>query len=348
MINNTIFHFIYILLSIYIIQNVNATEYNLCNDGNGNEGFCLDTTTCDFKKGKSIDGKCPNESANVKCCINIPKSNTPFVKGIDVADYQKDIQWDKVKNADVEFVIMRATLAYSETTECYVDEKFEEYYKGALSIDLKRGAYFYTHATSNERMKMDVDYFVEAVKDKTFQYPFFIDVETENQKNMGKKEFTDMIIYGAELIREKTNNHTVGVYTTVDYYKNYIEESRITENGIKKWFAQYSNYDFDPAKHDLSDLGEFWQYTNLSRVDGIPTEVDANVHYTNNCSCLDANDNTCNCDNNNNNNSNNNINNNINNNNNNNNNNTSNTSKIVPTLNIVVLLLSILFVRYFN
>ncbi|OUM68475.1 glycoside hydrolase family 25 protein [Piromyces sp. E2] len=303
------FHlFIYFLL-VYIIQKVTA-EYNICNDGNGSEGLCLDSNICDNKKGKSVNGNCLNDSINVKCCVNIPSSNTPFVKGIDIADYQKDIQWEKLKNTDIEFVIMRATLAYSKTTECYIDKKYEEYYNGATSIDLKKGAYFYTHATSNERMKMDVEFFLEAVK-----------------------EFTDMIIYGAELIKEKTNNHTVGVYTSIDYYKNYIEESRIVDNGIKKWFSNYGNYDFDPSKHDLSDLGEYWQYTNLSRIDGIPTEVDANVHYTNKCSCLEENSSTCNCDNSNTSNTN-------------NNNNTSNTSKTVPTLNIFILMTFTLIVIF--
>jgi len=327
MINIVLSYFINILLLIVIISNVNA-EYNICNDDNGNEGLCLDTKIYEYKTENSINGQCPNDSENVKC-VKFLKSNSPFVKGIDIADYQKDIQWDKVKNTDVEFVIMRASLAYSETTECYVDEKFEEYYQGATNIDIKKGAYFYTHATSQERMKMDVEYFLQAVKDKTFQYPFFIDVETEGQKNMGKKEFTDMIIYGAELIKQNTNNHPVGVYTTLEYYKNYLEESRIREKGIKQWFAQYGNYDFDPSKHDLSNFGEYWQYTNLSRIDGISTEVDSNVHYINQCSCSDENDTSCSC--------------------NSDNTNTSNVSTIIPTINSTILLIiAILIVNYLN
>ncbi|ORX85051.1 glycoside hydrolase [Anaeromyces robustus] len=320
---------ILLLLLLFIIQNVNA-EYETCNDGNGNEGLCLNTNTCNIKKGNSISGQCPNDSEDIKCCINIlSKSTTPFEKGMDVAVYQKDIDWDKIKkNSDIEFVIMRATLAYSETTECLVDEKFEEYYQGATTINLKKGAYFYTHATSKERMKMDVEYFLQTVNNKLFQYPYFIDVETEGQKNMGKKEFTDMVIYGAELIKESTN-HTVGIYTSLDYYKNYLEESRLLDKGIKKWFAQYGNYDFDPNKHDLSDLGEYWQYTNLSRIDGIPSEVDLNVHYINKCNCENGNENdkSCNC----------------------NDSNNSNAFTVIPTINSFILLIILInIINYLN
>ena len=65
-------------------------------------------------------------------------------KGIDVSVWQGNIDFNKVKSAGIDFVIIRA--GYGNGNK---DKWFEENYRKAKAAELHIGAYWYSYATSS-------------------------------------------------------------------------------------------------------------------------------------------------------------------------------------------------------
>ena len=59
--------------------------------------------------------------------------------GIDVSRWQGDIDWTKVREAGIEFAIIKAG---GSDDGFYTDSKFEKNYKGAKEAGISVGAYY--------------------------------------------------------------------------------------------------------------------------------------------------------------------------------------------------------------
>ncbi|MBQ7741249.1 MAG: hypothetical protein IJT65_08470, partial [Eubacterium sp.] len=71
-----------------------------------------------------------------------------ILDGIDVSSHNGTIDWNAVKNAGTDFVILRAGVRGYGAGSYNSDKKFGEYIKGAHDKGLKIGVYFYSQAIS--------------------------------------------------------------------------------------------------------------------------------------------------------------------------------------------------------
>ena len=95
-------------------------------------------------------------------------------KGIDVSQYQQNIDFKKVKASGVDFVIIRAGFGkYANQKDPY----FESHYKAAKAAGLKVGAYWYSYAATVAEAKAEAQTCINAIKGKTFEYPIYFDLE---------------------------------------------------------------------------------------------------------------------------------------------------------------------------
>ena len=81
--------------------------------------------------------------------------------GIDVSKWNQEIDWEAVKDAGVEFAIIR--LGYRGMTQGLLqdDSRFQENMLGASNAGLKRGVYFFSQAVSEEEAKAEAEYVLE-------------------------------------------------------------------------------------------------------------------------------------------------------------------------------------------
>ena len=77
-----------------------------------------------------------------------------ILKGIDVSKHQGDIDWEKVKNSGVKFVIIRA--GYGRFTS-QKDPKFEYNYSECKRLGIPVGAYWYSYAVSKSEGVQEAD-----------------------------------------------------------------------------------------------------------------------------------------------------------------------------------------------
>ena len=185
---------------------------------------------------------------------------------IDVSYHNGDIDFNKVKAAGVEGVIIRA--GYGQN---HIDKKFETYINAAINAGLKVGVYWFSYAYTVEMAKREAEYCLRAVNAYKLELPIFFDWEYDSMKyasrngvNADKVLITDMIVGFCNVVKD--NGRSAGYYGSLDYFKNYIDTSKL--DGFTKWLARYTN-------QEQTDC-DLWQYTSTGKVDGINGNVDMN------------------------------------------------------------------------
>ena len=206
-----------------------------------------------------------------------PHEGQPEVvmKGVDVSEYQEDIDWNKVYADGIDFAVLRAGYTSTANAEYYEDELFEDHYAGAKAAGLKVGAYIYTSAFNRAEMKSNIEQLIETLDGKDFDMPIYIDVETDSRQiPLGRKALTELVAYGCELLQDA--GYETGVYASLSWYMQVLDMDVLEDSGNEIWLAVYFD-DFE--NDDMSELCTTWQYTSSGEVDGIPIIVDVNLRY---------------------------------------------------------------------
>lgn len=209
---------------------------------------------------------------------NTKQNSTPFkeiydkykadntIIGIDVSRFQGDIDFNKVKNDGVEFVIIR--LGWYVDNEVGLDYNYEKYIEDAYNAGLKIGLYFYSEASKMEQIDEIVDFIANNIKYK-IDLPIAYDWEDFNDYNSYKLslyEFNNLAYHFMDKIKSVGYN---SILYASKYYLDYIWD--IKEYPL--WIAQYYK--------EVTYSGEYniWQVTDKAKVDGINTFVDVDILY---------------------------------------------------------------------
>ena len=196
------------------------------------------------------------------------------VKGIDVSEWNGEIDWQQVRDSGVEFVIIRVGGRGTEEGTLYGDEKAQSYYEGATEAGLKVGAYFFSQSITVEEAIEEAEYVLEAVKDWDVQMPLVYDWEYVDElartAKMDSMTLTDMAKAFCDTIRNSG-------YTPMIYFgRSQSMDMLILEELVSYpfWLAMYSTIMDYPYKIDM------WQYTDEGTVPGIEGTVDLNLWFT--------------------------------------------------------------------
>lgn len=201
-------------------------------------------------------------------------------RGIDVSHHNGSINWNSVSNSGIDFAIIRAGSTAVDGEILYKDRKFYTNYSGATNAGIKVGAYYYCGAYTREGFESNAYDFLEIIDGKSFDLPVYIDLEqASKQRALGKDTLTTYVLSALDIISDAGYN--AGIYANRDWFKNYLDESKIRESGYHIWWAQYpsGSYAVDPTDYDKSSLCGIWQYSSLGRINGINGNVDVDVAY---------------------------------------------------------------------
>lgn len=206
----------------------------------------------------------------------IKKLQTPTANatvGIDVSKWNREIDWDKVKAAGVDFVIIRAGYRGSSTGSLVVDPYFEANIKGASMAGVKVGVYFFTQAVNEVEAVEEASMVLELTREYSLDYPIFIDTEgaggNGRADNLTVEERT--LVCDAFCRTVENAGGEAGVYASRNWYYNRVEVSRLERFYI--WLAEYRSIPLYDGYYHM------WQYTSKGSIDGIEGNVDMNVSY---------------------------------------------------------------------
>jgi GH25 family lysozyme M1 (1,4-beta-N-acetylmuramidase) len=193
----------------------------------------------------------------------------PF-NGIDVSEWQGDIDWAQVKDSGkVDYVIVRA--GYGNLAE-QKDKKFDENMQGAQDVGLPCGTYWYSYALSPEEAVQEAEVCYEIIKDYDFKYPVFFDIEDPSQMGLTIAQISAIVESFCRTLRDK--GYYVGVYSYANLLNTHIYASVLNKYDV--WVAH-----FDVPEPELDGSYQMWQYTSKGYVDGINGLVDLDYSYVN-------------------------------------------------------------------
>ena len=191
-----------------------------------------------------------------------------MIRGIDVSKWQGNIDFQKVKNSGIDFVIIRAGYGKLSSQK---DKCFEENYRKAKATGLDVGAYWYSYAMSVDEAREEAKACLSVIKGKQFEYPVYFDLEEQKQFSKGRV-FCDSIVnaFCGEL---EINGYFAGLYISRSPLESFISESTAKKYAL--WVAEYSS-----KCRYKGDYG-MWQYSSKGKVNGINGNCDMNYCYKN-------------------------------------------------------------------
>lgn len=198
---------------------------------------------------------------------NYKTDNTQI--GIDVSKWQGDIDFAALKEAGVEFIIIRVGTSDGIDGDRFIDSKFEKNIKGANEAGIPVGLYFYSYANTRKKAIEDAKWILKQIKGYKVDLPIAFDWENWNSFNEFNVSFfglTDMASAFLDTLKEKGYDGLL--YSS----KTYLENMWMPID-YPTWLAHYvsnTNYEGDY---------EYWQLCNNGRVDGIFGDVDIDIRY---------------------------------------------------------------------
>lgn len=222
-----------------------------------------------YTDGQMKDRGDANYAARATTNSGWPNDPKAICKGIDVSYHNGTIDWKKVKQAEVEYAIIRC--GYGTNDKNQDDKKWEENVKGCIDNNIPYGVYLYSYADTVEKASSEADHAIRLLQGKKFKYPVYYDLEEEAiRKKLSKTEIANIAKTFCNKLSAK--GYTVGIYANKDWFTNYLTDSCF--NNWTKWVAQYNTVCNYQGKYDM------WQCSSTGRVPGISGNVDLNYSYS--------------------------------------------------------------------
>ena len=200
-------------------------------------------------------------------------SSHAAVLGIDVSKWNGEIDWKKVKDAGVSFVIIRCGYRGSKTGSLVIDPCFEQNIEQAKEAGLSVGVYFFTQATTQVEAVEEASMVLCLTEQYDLDYPIFIDTEGAGGDGradaLDKETRTAVVKAFTETIRN--SGQEAGIYASRSWYNNNLEIGELEQNCI--WLAEYRSTPVYAGNYQL------WQYTSKGKIDGIEGNVDLDFSY---------------------------------------------------------------------
>lgn len=197
----------------------------------------------------------------------------PSVRGIDISTFQKEVDWEQLKEADFEFAILRAAYQGSEKGQFFEDEMVRTHYENARAAGLKVGVYFFATSITPEEAVAGAEYVLNIVKDWQLDMPIVYDWEyvDSDYRNYGldSRTLTDCAKAFCQTVEAAGFDSMV--YFNPESSLNMMHLEELTDYGF--WLAMYTDQMEYPYKIDM------WQYTNQGSVPGIEGPVDINLYF---------------------------------------------------------------------
>ena len=203
-------------------------------------------------------------------------------KGIDLATWNEPKDYEQVKNAGVDFVILKVINKSNKP-----DGRFYEHVAGCNSVGLPIIAgYTYSYANTEDKAREAADAFVNVGTLKGIA-TMVLDLEDKSMMGLGSKIVPIISIYRETA---RAANMDFLIYTGAQYYNPCLKPYFREIADIPIWWARYPFITEYALTADVPDNKYLptgielagWQYSSKGVVSGIKGYVDLNVWYLGN------------------------------------------------------------------
>lgn len=200
------------------------------------------------------------------------------MKGIDVAKWNGNIKWDKVKTSGISFAILKVI-----NKQCREEDAFQRNYVGATTQGIVVGCYNYSYATTVEKARQDAGKVLQVLNGRKMSCGVWLDVEDKCQQGLGHL-LIDIINAYRQVIEYA--GYEFGVYTGLYFYNTYLKPYA-SELKCQFWIARYPSgakvmVSYNPPEGKKPSIRHTlwgWQYSSKGSVPGITGDVDLDLYY---------------------------------------------------------------------
>ena len=192
--------------------------------------------------------------------------------GIDVSRYQSGINWTKVKNAGINFVMIRCGYRGYGSGALVEDPMYASHISGAKAAGLRVGVYFFSQAVNEAEAVEEASMAVSLANRYGINMPIAIDSEYAaggRGRADGLSKSARTAITKAFCNTVRSAGHTPMVYASKSWFGSHLNASELS--GYRIWVAHYAD------KCGYTGTYHIWQNTDKGTVDGVPGRVDMNI-----------------------------------------------------------------------
>lgn len=225
------------------------------------------------KEDKEVNGA--EEAADGSENTELQFANGSAKLGIDVSKWNKTIDWEQVKDAGIEFAIIRCGYRGATSGALVLDPMYQKNITGAIEAGIPVGVYFFTQAIDEVEAVEEASMVISLIEDYDVDYPVFLDSESAGGR--GRADGLDAAertkIHKAFLETIASAGYDTGIYGSRNWLNDEVNMTELSD--YKTWLAEYADVPvYDKYYH-------MWQYTSKGTVNGIETRVDLNLCYMN-------------------------------------------------------------------
>ena len=193
--------------------------------------------------------------------------------GIDVSKYQSSINWQKVKNAGINFVIIRCGYRGYGSGVLVQDPMFASHITGAKAAGLRVGIYFFSQAITEAEAVEEASMAVKLANQYGINMPIAIDSEYANggrgrADGLSKSDRTRITVAFCNTVANA--GYKPMVYASKNWFSEHLDVSQFPSS-YRIWVAHYATTCGYTGRYDI------WQNTSKGSVDGVRGNVDMNI-----------------------------------------------------------------------
>lgn len=206
--------------------------------------------------------------------VNYLKDGVTLLRGVDVSEYQGEIDWQAVADAGIDFALIRVGWRGYSGGTISADATYKQNIEGAQAAGLQVGAYFFSQAVSELEAAEEAVFTAHLLEGYSLELPVFFDWETIGTEAARTDDIPREVVTASCLEFCRLLNSSgiaAGVYTYIPsvYYKYDADAIR----GLTIWMGDPGNWPEYYYEHAI------WQYSFTGTVPGITGDVDLDVMY---------------------------------------------------------------------
>lgn len=187
-------------------------------------------------------------------------------RGIDVSAYQGEINWKRVREAGIDWAMVKASQA------TYVADRFHENITNAASAGVQCGVYHFLTAQNQEEADKEVNFFLSTIAKYRTLIDLYVCLDVESAKLPADKTvLTEMVRRAYKRIEDA--GYKAIVYTNLNWLRTRLADI----SDLRIWLAWWKPKTALPARDYHPSLARMmlWQW-GVEQVDGIEGSVDSN------------------------------------------------------------------------
>ena len=200
--------------------------------------------------------------------------NDSTMVGIDISKWQGEVDFEKVKAAGCEFVIIRIGVMKDKDSELVKDKTFDDNYRKAKEAGLKVGIYVYSEANNVDTAISNAQFIIDNLHGDKLDFPVVFDWESWtyfNSMEMNLHMLNEMFDAFTKTLQE--NGYDSMLYAS-EYYLNNVW---MDLKDYTLWVAKYATK--TPEITNGNRQYVLWQNACTGRIDGIDSDVDLDIYY---------------------------------------------------------------------